>query len=75
VKPNPAKPVASVKTAKAGHHKPHVRRAKGSIKGRAKAKPGTASAAKTQTKPVLKSVATVKPTAKPSPAIAKGETQ
>src|SRR6202158_1658530 len=72
--PPPAKPVATVKTAKAGHHKPRVRRAKGPIKGRAKAKPGTASAAKTQPKPALKSVAAVK-TTKPSPAIAKGEPQ
>jgi len=76
-KPNPAKPVASLKTAKAGHHKPHIRRAKGSIKTRAKAKSGTVLAAKTQpqTKPALKSVAAIKPTAKPSPSIAKGEPQ
>jgi cell division protein FtsQ len=73
-KPTPAKPVARVKTAKAGHHKLRVRRAKGPIKGRAKAKPGPASVAHTQPKPALKSVTTVK-TTKPSPAIAKGEPQ
>ena len=72
-KPNPAKPVASVRAAKAGHHRPRVRWAKSSTKGRARAK--AATAAKTQPKPALKSVATVKPAAKPSPAIAKGETQ
>jgi cell division protein FtsQ len=80
-KPTPAKPVATVKTAvktaKAPHRKPHVHRARGL------AKPGTRTkivrAAKTQpkiqTKAAPKSGATVKPTAKPSPAIAKGETQ
>jgi cell division protein FtsQ len=75
VKPNPAKPVASVKTAKAGHHKLHVRRAKGSTKAGARAKSRSAAAAKTQPKAALKSVAAVKTTAKPSPAIAKGEPQ
>jgi cell division protein FtsQ len=74
-KPTPTKPAASIKTVKAGHHKPRVRWARSSAKGRAKAKPGVAVAAKTQPKPALKSVATVKPAAKPSPAIAKGETQ
>jgi cell division protein FtsQ len=78
-KPNPAKPVASVKTAKAPHHKPHVRRAKGLAKPGTKAKTATVLAAKTQpriqTKAAPRSAATVKPTAKPSPAIAKGEPQ
>jgi cell division protein FtsQ len=74
-KPTPAKPVANVKAAKAAHHKSRVRRARAAAKAGAKAKPVSASAAKTQTKPALKSVAVVKPAAKPSPAIAKGETQ
>jgi hypothetical protein len=74
-KPTPARPAASVKTVKAGHHKARVRWARSSTKGRTKTRPGVASAAKTQAKPALKSVATVKPAAKPSPAIAKGETQ
>jgi cell division protein FtsQ len=74
VKPTPSTPVASVKTAKAGHHKPRGRRAQVSAKGKAKTK-ASPSAAKTQTKPALKSVATVKAAAKPSPAIAKGENQ
>jgi cell division protein FtsQ len=74
-KPTPAKPAASVRTAKAAHHKSRTRRARASIKSGTKAKPGNPSAAKTQTKPALKSVAAMKPAAKPSPAIAKGEPQ
>jgi cell division protein FtsQ len=74
-KPTPAKPAASVRTAKAAHHKSRTRRARASIKSGTKAKPGNPSAAKTQTKPALKSVAAIKPAAKPSPAIAKGEPQ
>ena len=70
-----AKPVASVKTVKAGHHKPRVRWARSSTKGRAKTKPALLQPQRPQPKPALKSVATVKPAAKPSPAIAKGETQ
>jgi cell division protein FtsQ len=74
-KPTPAKPVASVKVVKAEHHKPRVRWARSSTKGRAKVKPRSAAIAKTQPRPALKSAATVKLAAKPSPAIAKGETQ
>ena len=73
-KPTPGKRAVSLKTAKAGHHKPRVRRARGSLKAAAKAKSTPSSAAKAQGNPALKSVAALKP-AKPSPAIAKGETQ
>jgi cell division protein FtsQ len=76
VKPAPSKP-ASVKTAKADHHKAHAHHVKSTNKAAPKAKPGAASTTKaqTQTKTAPKSVAAVKPAAKPSPAIAKGETQ
>jgi cell division protein FtsQ len=73
-KPSPTKTVATAKPAKAVHHKSHVRKVKTSAKAGAKAKPGVSTtAAKTNTAPA--SVAAVKPAAKPSPAIAKGEPQ
>ena len=77
VKPAPSKPAATVKTARTGHHKARVQHTKSKSKARTKAKPGTASAAqkKTPSKTAPKSVAAVKPVAKPGPAIAKGETQ
>ncbi len=76
VKPAPSKPTATVKTAKAGRHKARVHQAKGKSKAGTKAKAGAASVAKTTpSKTAPKSVAAVKPVAKPSPAIAKGETQ
>ncbi len=77
VKPAPSKPAATVKTARTGHHKARVQHAKSKSKARTKAKPGAASAAqkKTPSKTAPKSVAAAKPVAKPSPAIAKGETQ
>ncbi len=78
-KPAPSKPAATVKIAKTGRHKARVQRAKSKSRAGIKAKPGAASAAQTQTKTpsktAPKSVAAVKPVAKPSPAIAKGETQ
>jgi cell division protein FtsQ len=74
--PAPSKPVAKVKAAKAGNRKARVRPARAWSKAKAKGKhnsPAKISSAKT--KPAQKSVATVKASAKPSPAIAKGETQ
>ncbi len=68
-KPTAARPAASLKTAKAARHKPRARQARSATKARAKAK---ASAAKTRPAP---SVAAMKATAKPSPAISKGEPQ
>jgi cell division protein FtsQ len=72
-KPTPSRPAASMKTAKAGHRKAHFRQARAWTKAKARAKPGVASAARSKTAP--KAVAAVKPSAKPSPAIAKGEPQ
>ncbi|MGH9546397.1 MAG: hypothetical protein ACRD23_14410, partial [Terriglobales bacterium] len=69
-KPSPSRPAARVRTAKAGHRKPHVRQARARTVTKAKAKPGTASL--TGKNSATKSAAAVKP-AKPSPAIAKGE--
>ena len=74
--PVPAKPTAKVKAAKAGNRKARVRPARAWSKARAKGKhnaPAKSSGAKTKLAP--KSVAAVKASAKPSPAIAKGETQ
>ncbi len=73
-KPAPSRPAASAKTA--GHRKARVRPARAWSKARAKTK--HTAAAKTpgaKTRPAPKSVAAVKASAKPSPAIAKGETQ
>ena len=70
-KPTALRPAASVKTAKAAHHKPRVRQTRSAAKAKAKAKAKTAAA---KPKPAP-SVAAVKATAKPSPAIAKGEPQ
>ncbi len=75
-KPAPSRPAASAKTANTAHRKARVRPARTWSKARAKAK--HAAAAKTpvaKTRPAPKSVAAVKASAKPSPAIAKGETQ
>jgi cell division protein FtsQ len=68
-KPTAAGPAANAKTARAVHHKPRARQARSAAKAKAKAK---TVAAKTKPAP---SVAAVKATAKPSPAIAKGEPQ
>jgi len=76
-KPAPSRPAAGAKTADAVHHKARVRPARAWSKARAKAK-HTATAVKNsggKTRPTPKSVAAVKASAKPSPAIAKGETQ
>ena len=76
-KPAPSRPAASAKTADAVHHKARVRPARAWSKARAKTK-HTATAVKNsggKTRPTPKSVAAVKASAKPSPAIAKGETQ
>jgi cell division protein FtsQ len=76
-KPAPSRPAAGAKTADAVHHKARVRPARAWSKARAKAK-HTATALKNsggKTRPTPKSVAAVKASAKPSPAIAKGETQ
>jgi cell division protein FtsQ len=76
-KPAPSRPAAGAKTADAGHPKARVRPARAWSKARAKAK-HTATAVKNsggKTRPTPKSVAAVKASAKPSPAIAKGETQ
>ena len=75
-KPTPSRPAASTKTFGAAHHKARVRPVRAGSKARAKARHSSAtkiSAAKT--KPAPKSVAAVKASAKPSPAIAKGEPQ
>ena len=75
-KPAPSRPAASVKAAKAVHRKARVRQVRAWSKARAKAKPASASkisSARTQAAPT--SSATVKASAKPSPAIAKGEPQ
>ena len=77
-KPTPSKPAANVKTAKAAHHRGYIRPAKASAKGKAKTKNAASSsnpATPVQTNAGPKSVAVVKPAAKPSPAIAKGEPQ
>ena len=76
-KPVPSRPAAGAKTANAVHHKARVRPARAWSKARAKTK-HTATAVKNsggKTRPTPKSVAAVKASAKPSPAIAKGETQ
>ena len=76
-KPAPSRPAAGAKTANAVHHKARVRPARAWSKARAKTK-HTATAVKNsggKTRPTPKSVAAVKASAKPSPAIAKGETQ
>jgi len=76
-KPAPSRPAAGAKTADAVHHKARVRPARAWSKARAKTK-HTATAVKNsggKTRPAPKSVAAVKASAKPSPAIAKGETQ
>ena len=76
-KPAPSRPAAGAKTADAVHHKARVRPARVWSKARAKTK-HTATAVKNsggKTRPTPKSVAAVKASAKPSPAIAKGETQ
>jgi len=76
-KPAPSRPAAGAKTADAVHHKARVRPARAWSKARAKTK-HTATAVKNsggKTRPTPKSVAAVKASAKPSPAIAKGETQ
>jgi len=76
-KPAPSRPAAGAKTADAVHHKARVRPARAWSKARAKTK-HTATALKNsggKTRPTPKSVAAVKASAKPSPAIAKGETQ
>jgi cell division protein FtsQ len=76
-KPAPSRPATGAKTADAVHHKARVRPARAWSKARAKAK-HTATAVKNsggKTRPAPKSVAAVKASAKPSPAIAKGETQ
>jgi cell division protein FtsQ len=75
-KPVPSRPAASVKTANTAHRKARVRPARAGSKVRAKARhTSTAKNSGGKTKPAPKSVATVKASAKPSPAIAKGETQ
>ena len=82
-KPAPAKPAATAKTAKASHHTLRMRQAKASTRSKAKAKAkAKISATSTAKKPkqtrattAPKSVAAVRPAAKPSPAIAKGEPQ
>ena len=75
-KPAPSRAAASAKTANAAHRKARVRPARTSSKGRTKAKHATAAKNPgAKTKPAPKSVAAVKASAKPSPAIAKGETQ
>jgi len=76
-KPAPSRPATGAKTADAVHHKARVRPARAWSKARAKTK-HTATAVKNsggKTRPTPKSVAAVKASAKPSPAIAKGETQ
>jgi cell division protein FtsQ len=76
-KPAPSRPAAGAKTADAVHHKARVRPARAWSKARAKTK-HTATAVKNsggKIRPTPKSVAAVKASAKPSPAIAKGETQ
>ena len=76
-KPAPSRPAVGAKTADAVHHKARVRPARAWSKARAKTK-HTATAVKNsggKTRPTPKSVAAVKASAKPSPAIAKGETQ
>jgi len=76
-KPAPSRPAAGAKTADAVHHKARVRPARAWSKARAKTK-HTATAVKNsggKTRPTPKSVAAVKASAKPSPAIATGETQ
>ena len=76
-KPAPSRSAAGAKTADAVHHKARVRPARAWSKARAKTK-HTATAVKNsggKTRPTPKSVAAVKASAKPSPAIAKGETQ
>lgn len=79
VKPAPSKPPATVRVATTKHHKARVQHAKSKSKAGTKGKPASASASKAQTKApsktAPKTVATVKSAAKPSPAIAKGETQ
>ncbi|MGZ4732545.1 MAG: hypothetical protein ACXVZH_10430, partial [Terriglobales bacterium] len=77
-KPTPSRPAAGAKSVKAVHRKTRVHQTRAWGKARAKAKLRPASAAKNSgatTKPVPKSVVAVKASAKPSPAIAKGETQ
>jgi cell division protein FtsQ len=80
-KPASPKPAAGARTAKAGHRKPHAHRARAWAKAgaKSKAKPGgAASAARNsgaKTRPMPGTVAAVKTSAKPSPAIAKGEPQ
>ncbi len=76
--PAPSKPAASVKAVKAVHRKARVRPVRAWSKAKAKAKGKHNPAAKisgAKTKPAPKPVAAVKASAKPSPAIAKGETQ
>jgi cell division protein FtsQ len=74
--PAPSRPVASVKAAKTAHHKARPRPARAWSKARAKGKHNPAAKiSSAKTKPAPKSVVAVKASAKPSPAIAKGETQ
>lgn len=72
----PSKPAASVKAAKTVHRKARVRPARAWSKAKAKSRHNTAAKnSGAKTKPAPKPVAAVKASAKPSPAIAKGETQ
>ncbi len=72
----PSKPAASVKAAKTVHRKARVRPARAWSKAKAKSRRNTAAKISgPKTKPASKPVAAVKASAKPSPAIAKGETQ
>ncbi|MGA9814234.1 MAG: FtsQ-type POTRA domain-containing protein [Terriglobales bacterium] len=72
----PSKPAASVKAAKTVHRKARVRPARAWSKAKAKSRHNTAAKnSGAKTKPASKPVAAVKASAKPSPAIAKGETQ
>ena len=74
--PVPSKPAASVRAAKTVHRKARARPARAWSKAKAKSRHNTAARISgAKTKPAPKSVAAVKASAKPSPAIAKGEPQ
>ncbi len=70
-KPSPARLLTNRKIIKAGHRKARVRQTRAWAKARGKAKAGAVPVPKSG----QKSVVAVKPAAKPSPAIAKGEPQ
>jgi cell division protein FtsQ len=73
-KPVPFKVAAAPKVPKpTAHHKARVRKGKASARNSTRAKTGAGKIAKTKTSP--DAIAVVKPAAKPSPAIGKGEPQ